>query len=95
MAWKVFGKEVAVKKIKDYAHCTGNYALAEMGDEYKITIDAGLKGQKLDETIIHELGHIVFHRILAQARIPRELEELIVEGIAVAVSENFTLKKRP
>lgn len=63
-------------------------------ETHTITYDPTLKGDKLAETILHEMFHAVFEEVsLAQAISP-ELEEICVDTMAKAVARNFTLTSK-
>jgi len=46
-------------------------------------------------TLLHEMGHALFHRIsINQAGIPHELQEIIVDTYATMLLENFKMEKK-
>lgn len=45
-------------------------------------------------TLIHEIGHAVFSRISLVQCIGKDVEEVIVDALSVAVVENFDIKPR-
>lgn len=90
----VLGLQVKVIKKKDYAKKTGFEGLF---DPYKneITIDADLKKQEYIGTLIHEIGHAIFHRGgVFQTKIPMEVHEIIVEQFSTVIVENFNLTRK-
>lgn len=42
-------------------------------------------------TLLHEMGHGMFHRIGLEQAISHELEEIITESFATMIIENFNL----
>lgn len=52
-----------------------------------------LQGVKEDYgTLIHEIGHAIFHRTGLKQAISGDVEEIVVENIATALMENFEVK---
>lgn len=89
----VFGSEFKIVIKKDFAKQTG-YAGLFCPTEKTITIDAGLKGDDLQQTILHEILHAVFYRVgLCQAKISVDAQEMIVENFATAIIENKKFMK--
>jgi len=63
--------------------------------EQEILIEHTLKGDKRMKTLIHEIGHGVFHTTgLNQTSIGYDLQEIIVENIAQAIVQNFDIKPK-
>lgn len=56
-----------------------------------LTINPELSEVEQFQTLLHEIGHAVFSRIGLIQAISPELEEVIVESLATAFSENFDL----
>ena len=62
-----------------------------MAQESKILVDTGqFKGDAV-QTLLHEIGHSVIDRTGIRQTLSDELEEVIVDNIATAITENFTL----
>lgn len=58
----------------------------------KIIIDKNLKGKELTHTILHELGHALFHRMGWRQAIPHEVEEIVVDTFATFLVDNDLVK---
>lgn len=57
-----------------------------------ILIDSGLSKDYQDQVLVHEIGHAVFSRVgIEQAKIHKDVEDIIVDNIATAITENFHL----
>jgi len=86
----VFGMEIIVKRanVKDQ----GFVGLFEPGRRL-ITLDCELKGEELIQTELHEFFHAVFHRLaITQTNIGANLQEVICDGFATALVENYRVK---
>ncbi len=84
----VFGKKIKVK----YALCEDGFAGFYVPDEHVIVLDPRSDKEARLHTLLHEMGHALFHRAgLMQSKLPLELEEVIVEQFATMLLENFKL----
>ena len=54
-----------------------------------IIIDENLEGEELQHTMLHEIGHAIFHRMGWKQSIPHELEEVIVDTYATFLIDNY------
>ena len=62
-------------------------------DKKLIMINSDLSKDEFNQTLIHELGHAMFHAIgLHQTSIGYNLEEIIVENFSKIVVEKFNVK---
>lgn len=60
-----------------------------------ICIEKKLKGKEKLHTFLHEYGHAVIHALgVYNCNLSHDLEEIIVDGIAKSLSENFVLRFR-
>ena len=88
----VFGEKYSLKRVKGLA---AKGICGEVNrDTKEIIIDSNLKGSELHETIIHEVGHCVFHEVSLYQSISHDLEEVIVDTIAKALAKNFDLRAK-
>jgi len=92
--WKtltVFGWKIPILRlptIKDNMY--GFY-----DDEAKvIVVDETLKGRELVETMIHEMFHATLDRLYVHAQLDDKFAEVIVEGLTIAIVENFEVKPK-
>lgn len=90
----IFGQKIKVVREKGLGQRTG---LAGYYDPAKglIAVDAELKGNEFNQTVLHEFFHAVFIRVgLPQARVSHDAHEMIVENFATAMIENKTHIKK-
>ena len=88
----VLGRKVPVKRsdLRDLS-AAGAYC----PQTKTIFIESTLKpGDFMTETLLHELFHAAFDRVSLGQSVTREIEEIIVDQMAVVVSENFTLSPK-
>lgn len=88
----IFGQKYVLKPDSRLSsrHLDGEYCK----ESHTITYDPKLKGDRLTETILHEMFHAVFQEVsLAQAITP-EIEEICVDTLAKAIAKNFTLTSK-
>jgi len=89
----IYGAEYQIQVEKDLVlegvACDGLCYIKER----KILIDSSIKDPAVfKEILIHEMGHALMDRLgFNLLGIPPELEELLVQGIAVMVTESFKL----
>lgn len=51
--------------------------------------------KNLKQALLHETLHAVLHRLcIGQTELSLDLEELIIEGISVYITENYTLREK-
>lgn len=88
----ILGRIVKIKKFKNTGeNIAGFYDF----DTKEIGIDASLKKDDAVSTLIHEVGHALFHRGgLIQCNISREVQEIIVEQYATVLLDNFKLTRK-
>ena len=85
----IFGKKIKIEPVKDLLKDRSIYGEYDP-DKHTIYIDSGLPPKTMNETLLHEAGHALFHRAgLSQSKISRDLEEIIVEQFSIMFSENF------
>lgn len=78
--------KVVIKKIDR------NYLGLFYADHNLIEISDEAKGDKLVETLVHEIGHAIFKRSgLDQASISHDAQEIICEQFSKVICENFKL----
>ena len=82
----VFGEKFKVKRKLLAADGLAGYCDRE-GKEIVIAKELNLPDAF--QTLLHEIGHAVFSRIGLMQAINPEVEEIVVESIATAFSENF------
>ena len=90
----VFGKKYKVKIVKMLKDSEGK-AVSGLHSPITSTIslDAEMKGEELDQTFLHELGHAVQDRVaVTQGHISEDLIEVIVDSMATFMSETFHLR---
>src|SRR6185503_14025827 len=96
---RVFGTLVPIYRVKGLM---AGSALPELGQAFGyfheetkvIGVDADLKGDALEGTVLHELFHATLDRLHVQQQLSRALVEVIVENLAVAVVDNYRLRWR-
>ena len=90
----VFGKDVPIKFQPDTK--VGEYPVFGYFDteNWTIHVDSNLSKEQTIETIIHEIGHAMMHRIYLAGVIDYNLSEIITEGFAKVITENFKLSKK-
>ena len=86
---KIFGEIFKVKVLKMEEGLAG--LCSSRTKEIFISNNNQTKSEAL-HTLIHEVGHAVCSRTgVRQANFPADLEEILVENIATAITENFNL----
>lgn len=90
---KVFGVDVPVYKVSGLIKNEGMYGFYEDEGKY-IGVDADLKGDILEHTIIHELKHAVLDRLHIHHQLDEKFVEIIVENLTVALIDNFEVRER-
>lgn len=96
---RVFGTLVPIFKVKGLLDGS---AIPDLGSAYgyfqddtkEIGVDAGLRGDALEGTVLHELFHATLDRLHIQQQLSRQMVEVIVENLAVAVVDNYHLRWR-
>lgn len=86
----VFGKSIPVFKVTGLMDKDAYGYYSE--EHQQIGIDADLKGDMLEHTIIHELFHAVLDRLHCQQQMAPEFLEVVVENLALSVIDNFKVK---
>ena len=84
--WKVYH----AKLHPEYAgHCYYDKHIIEINDEIPAST------LLFQETLIHELLHALFHRMsYRQSGLSHDLEEVMIDQLAKAFTENFRLQKK-
>lgn len=101
MTLNIFGKKVRVLKKTQLAQdADSDMELAGYYDPVNsvIAVHEKLVGDAFFHTLVHEIAHAVMHRTgVMQSRISPDIQEVLCENIATAITENFDLraKKRP
>lgn len=88
----VFGEKYALKRISGLMKA-GAMGLCTPGKKL-IAVDASLKGEDLQITLIHEIAHAAIHEVGAESLISDDLNEIISDAVARAVAKNFTLRSK-
>lgn len=89
---KVFGKIIPVFKVKGLiAQDVYGYYSEE---HEQIGVDADIKGDVLEHTVIHEMFHAVLDRLHCQQQMPPEFVEVIVENLAQSIIDNYSVRWR-
>lgn len=58
-----------------------------------IYIDKGLSSEEKKQTLIHEMGHAMFHRVsISYTNFNPDLEEIIVNSFGTMIEETFDLR---
>lgn len=98
MTLNIFGKKVRVlKKSQLSADADTELEIAGYYDPVSsvIAIHEKLVGDAFFHTLVHEIAHAVMHRTgVMQSRISPDIQEVLCENIATAITENFTLKQK-
>jgi hypothetical protein len=85
---KIAGENIPVKYKEMHEDDAGEY----LPEEGVIVLRNDLKADEHDETIIHEIVHVVEHcSSLRHVRIPAEVWEIIAGEVGRAVADNFIL----
>ena len=86
---KIFGKKIKIIKQKSLLKEQNIFGYYDP-EKFCIYIDEELNEKNYKSTLLHEMGHALFHRAgLSQSKLTSDLEEIIVEQFAVMISENF------
>jgi Zn-dependent peptidase ImmA (M78 family) len=93
-AFQVFGQEIKVELQKGPLFVDGEHCLGYYDTEKKlIVIDKGLPLTTKLQTLYHELGHALLYRLgLEKTSLHHDVHEIIVEGYAKFISDNFKMK---
>jgi Zn-dependent peptidase ImmA (M78 family) len=92
MKFNVFGMKINVK-LSDLRR--ENIAGFFSPTHNEIQICKSLKKTDKEQTLMHEFLHAVFYRMgIIQSKMPIELEEIIVENFATAITENFSVRPK-
>lgn len=86
----IFGQNIKVSYKKNLINngVAGSYNTSTK----EIEIDKSLKGKEFNQVLLHELIHAVFDRLgLINTNVSHELEEIICDNVATAISENAKL----
>ena len=93
----VFGEKIKLRIRHPVLDSDGNKVVGTYCFNTKvIEVDSKLDLEEKLETILHELGHAIFHRLSTghsnNDTIPYELEEVIVNSFATMLMELFDIK---
>lgn len=90
----VFGQEVQIKLEKGPIFVGEDHVLGYYDTEKKlIVVDKTLPMQMRLQTLYHEMMHALFYRLgLEKTSMHHDMHEVLVEGIAKFLEENFKLK---
>lgn len=91
---KVFGKKVKIKfgeNLVINGHPVFGYFDT---DKWTIFIDKNQDEKHIADTLLHEIGHALMHRLYFDGIIDPATIELIVESFAKVITENFKLQKK-
>jgi Zn-dependent peptidase ImmA (M78 family) len=94
--WDIYGQKVTVELKKGPLQDHTGRQLAGYFDQLhnKIVIDSTMPKDHITKTLYHELGHALKSRLgIFQTSLSEDLHELIVEGYANFIYENFNPKK--
>jgi Zn-dependent peptidase ImmA (M78 family) len=89
---RVFGKIIPVFRISGLMD-QGAYGYYSEEHE-EVGVDADLKGEELEHTVIHELFHAVLDRLHCQQQMSPEFVEVVVENLSRSVIDNFKVSFR-
>ena len=85
----IFGRNINIIKVKGLLKEQNIFGYYDP-EKFSIYIDKELSKKDYQSTLIHEMGHALFHRAgLGQSKLGRDLEEIIVEQYSHMISENF------
>ncbi len=89
----VFGMPIDVEHVDDLA-TTDEASGIFCEREWTIKLDSSLEGESYVATLVHEIGHAVMVRAGGRQAIHSQAEEMLVDQLGVAISENFNLSLR-
>lgn len=90
----IFGRLIPVKKIKNLVRNEDVGGYYDFVKKY-IALDQALSPDDSTRILVHEIGHAIFNRGgIMQAKLPLELEEIIVDQFATVLTENFKLTRK-
>ena len=88
----IFGKIHKIKKLKTHVIIDGMLADGYFDPE-KLEIGVNVNSPNPTQVLVHELFHAMFQRVsLVQAKIPLEIEEIIVDSFSTFLVETFSLR---
>jgi len=92
----VFGVRYKVRLVsnpnyKGDGSSSGNDGIVDH-DKKEIQIDKELSHEEKVSTLIHEMFHVLVKRLSLYQVIDSQLEEVIADGVAAMISENFNVK---
>lgn len=90
---RVFGKMIPVFKVRGLMASADAYGYYSE-EHQQIGVDAGLKSDDLEHTVIHEMFHAVLDRLHCQQQMAPEFVEVVVENLARAVIDNYKVRWR-
>jgi len=85
----IFGRNIKIIKVKGLLKEQNIFGYYDP-EKFSIYIDKELSKKDYQTTLLHEMGHALFHRAgLSQSKLGRDLEEIIVEQYSQMISENI------
>lgn len=86
----IFGQKYKVKVEDLPPHLAGQCDR----QSFEILLNSELIEPLVGEVLLHEIGHAVFSRVGLLQCVEHNIEEIIVDTFATAISENFKLVKK-
>ncbi len=91
--FSVFGMEVTCYRIEGLLRDQNMFGFYDC-EKKLIGVDSGLRGAELEQTLIHELFHAALIRLHIEQQMPGEFAEVLIDNLARAVVDNYSLKMR-
>lgn len=88
---EIFGKEAEVSVVDNKTLHAKGLAGEFCRRSYKINICDNQTGEDKWHTLIHEVTHAIIARVGLTQVIDPEVEEILAESVATAITENFIL----